>query len=90
MSLIAVVAPLKYGSQAGVRALLAAGSPFDADLTRFLRREVFLSGDEAIFLFEGPGARKAVQQLLRELPAPRVADGWSRCLAGRPRIAEEV
>lgn len=90
MSTIAVVAPLKYGAQAEARALIEAGPPFDPARTSLDRHEVFLTGDEAVFVFEGANARAAVEQLVGESSVWKAALAWRRCLAGRPRIAEDV
>lgn len=90
MSTIAVVAPLKYGAQAEARALIAAGPPFDPDRTPLVRHEVFLTGDEVVFVFEGPDARRAVEQLIGEASVWKAAIAWRRLLAGRPRIAEHA
>ena len=88
MTTIAVVAPLKYGAQAEARALIAAGPPFDPARTPLDRHQVFVTGDEAVFLFEGANARAAVEDLVGEATVWRAALAWRRCLAGRPRIAE--
>jgi hypothetical protein len=90
MSTIAVVAPLRYGAQAEARALIASGPPFDPERTPLVRHEVFLTGDEAVFVFEGPNARAAVDQLLGESSIWKAALAWRRCLAGRPRVAEHA
>lgn len=90
MSTIAVIAPLKYGTQAEARGLIAAGPPFDPESTPLVRHEVFLTGDEVVFVFEGPDARLAVDQLIGESSIWRAAMAWRKCLAGRPRIAEHA
>jgi hypothetical protein len=90
MTTIAVVAPLKYGAQAEARELIAAGPPFDPERTPLVRHEVFLTGDEAVFVFEGPDARRAVEQLIGEASVWKAAVAWRRLLGGRPRIAERA
>jgi hypothetical protein len=90
MSRIAVVAPLKYGAQVEARALIAAGPPFDPALTPLDVHAVYLTGDEAVFVFEGPDARAVVEHLVNEASVWKAALAWRRCLAGRPRIAEDV
>jgi hypothetical protein len=87
---IAVIAPLKYGVQAEARGLIASGPPFDPERTPLVRHEVFLTGDEVVFVFEGPNARLAVEQLIGESSIWQAALAWRRCLAGRPRIAEHA
>jgi hypothetical protein len=90
MSTIAVIAPLKYGVQAEARGLIAAGPPFDPESTPLVRHEVFLTGDEVVFVFEGPDARLAVDQLIGESSIWKAAMAWRKVLAGRPRIAEHA
>jgi hypothetical protein len=88
MSTIVVVAPLKYGSYAAAKALLDTGPPFDPNRTPLVRHDVHLTGDEAVFLFEGPDARLAVQDLIGDATIWASALAWRRLLAGRPRVAE--
>lgn len=90
MSTIAVVAPLKYGAQAEARALISSGPPFDPAQTPLDRHSVYLSADEVVFVFEGPNASAAVEQLVGESSVWKAALAWRRCLAGRPRIAQDV
>ena len=88
MSTIVVVAPLKYGSYAEAKALVQTGPPFDPERTPLVRHEVYLTGNEAVFVFEGSDARLAVQDLIGDTSVWSAALAWRRHLAGRPRVAE--
>jgi hypothetical protein len=84
--LIAVVVPLKPGSQDAVRALLQSGPPFDPQQILGLERhEVLLAAEEAIFLFEPRLGSDALTDILSN-----VAAFWRDHLAGPPRLADEV
>jgi hypothetical protein len=88
MSTIVVVAPLKYGAYAEAKALVDTGPPFDPERTPLVRHDVYLTGNEAVFLFEGAEARLAVQDLIGDASIWASALAWRRLLAGRPRVAE--
>src|SRR5580765_1332727 len=49
---LAVVLPLREDDGEAVRALLAAGPPFDPEALGLDRHQVFLTASEAIFVFE--------------------------------------
>ena len=87
MSRLVVVAPLRPGGREAAERLLGEGPPFDPGATPLERHEVFVTDREVVFLFEGPGAKEAVQALAGEPELWRAAARWRECLAGRPRIA---
>jgi hypothetical protein len=85
------VVPLRDGSQDAVRDLVAAGPPFDPEEAPGLdRHEVFLTANEAVFLFDSPLGAAALEALLTEPELWRAANAWREHLAGPPRIAENV
>ncbi len=90
MSSIAVVAPIRYGAYAEARRLIGEDRPFDSERTPRDRHQVFLTGNEAIFVFEGANARAAVEELVGDVAVSKTALAWRHCLAGRPRIADDV
>ena len=90
MSWVVVVAPLREGARDTARLLVAGGPPFDPERTPLVRHHVYLTDKEAVFTFEGPDARAAVEGLVGESNVWKAAAAWRECLAGRPRIAEEV
>lgn len=89
MSLVAVVAPLKYGAYQDAKRLIEDGPPFDPAGTPLIRHEVFLSDSEVVFIFEGPDVSDAVAQLAVDPSVWRAAGEWADVLAGKPRIADE-
>ena len=87
---LAVVVPLKPNAYDSVRDLLAEGPPFDPEQIPGLdRHEVFLSHDEAVFVFDS-GAGADALTLLAEPDFLRAAITWREHIAGAPRVAEDV
>ena len=72
------------------RLLIESGPPFDPSETPLTGHHVHLTENEVIFAFEGPDAKAAVERLIGEASVLRAATAWRECLAGRPRIAEEI
>jgi hypothetical protein len=87
---LAVVLPLVPGSEGAVRTLLADGPPFDPEQIRLDRHEVFLTSDEAIFMFESRLGAHGLDPLLEDPGLWERAAAWHPVLAGPPRIAEDV
>jgi hypothetical protein len=87
----ALVIPLKQEAHTAVRALLEAGPPFDPEQTTGLdRHEVFLTSQEAVFVFESQLGVEALEPLLAEPELWKAATAWRDHLAGPPRLAEDV
>lgn len=87
MSRLVVVAPLQPGMRGRVEELLAAGPPFALEETEFDRHLVYLTDEEAVFVFEGV-SEGATLRLAAEDPGVLVAAReWQACLAARPRVA---
>jgi hypothetical protein len=85
---VEVVVPLQHGQLWRARELVANGPPFDPGTLGLRRHEVYLTADEAIFVFAGPGARTAVQRASRDPSLWRVGLAWRDCIGGRPRLAD--
>jgi hypothetical protein len=86
VSELVVIAPLRPDARERVVELLRQGPPFDLGATGFDRHRVYVTAQEAVFVFEGPGP--ATLELPGEDPAVwRAAEAWQECLAGRPRVA---
>ena len=83
---VAVIVPLKRAQLARARELVMQGPPFDPRAVGFTRHEVFLIGDEAIFLFIGPHVRAKLARLTGDPTLWQVGRAWRECIAGRPRI----
>jgi hypothetical protein len=90
MSRIAVVVPLRPGSRESARQLIEAGPPFHIDDTPLVEHCVYLTDYEAVFVFEGPNAREAVEHVLGEADVWQAATAWRAILASKPRLAETV
>jgi hypothetical protein len=89
MSRVTVVLPLKPGARARADELLAKGPPFDPEAAGLEAHDVFISGDEAVFVFEAP-ERHALDRLVAEAPVWAAAAAWTEILSGAPRFAEEA
>jgi hypothetical protein len=87
---IAVVLPLREEARDAVRALLAAGPPFDPEALELDRHQVFLTASEAVFIFESKLGADALEPLLQEPELWQSVAAWHDHLAGPPRIAEDV
>lgn len=88
MTWLVVVAPLKEGTRETARLLIEEGPPFDPATTSLAQHHVLLTDREAVFLFEGPDARAAVERVVGNPSVWRAATAWREILAERPRIAE--
>ncbi|HUK94012.1 MAG TPA: hypothetical protein VLU96_03040 [Gaiellaceae bacterium] len=88
---LALVVPLKPDSHDAVRDLLAQGPPFDPEQIPGLdRHEVFLSRDEAVFVFDSGAGADALSPLLADPDFLKTAVSWRDHVAGPPRIAETI
>ena len=88
---IVVVLPINADAHDAVRSLLDAGPPFDPSaLPGLERHEVFLTGDEVVFLFDSSFGAHAIEPMLSEPGLWKAAAAWHEYLAGPPRIAEEA
>ena len=83
-----IVVPLKEGASARVRALAAAGPPFDPDSTPLIRHQLLLTAQEAIFVFETADERGGLEALLADVDVWAAASTWHDLVAGPPRLAE--
>jgi hypothetical protein len=90
MSWVVVVAPLREGARETARLLIESGPPFSPEGTSLTRHHVYLTDRDVVFTFEGPDARAAVEKLVGDPGVWKAATAWRECLAGRPRIAEEI
>jgi hypothetical protein len=79
---------LRPGSAGEARRLLQGGPPFDPSDTALVLHEVFVVGDEALFLFETNG-----EEALLSLARPdfwQAAGAWSALIGGTVRLVEPV
>ena len=83
---IAIVAPLVDGARQRARELVMSGPPFDPDLAGLERHYVFLTGREAVFLFEADGP-DAIEKLSADAALWVAASAWKELLAAPPAVA---
>lgn len=88
MNRLAVVVPLRPERVEDARALIAEGPPFDLTSTDLEEHFIFVSGNEAIFVFSGRDARAVLEQVVGESDVWEAASAWRACLDGKPRLAE--
>jgi hypothetical protein len=85
-----VVASLKDGARERARELIAAGAPFEPEVTDLAAHQVYVTEREVVFVFEGAEPRAAVERLAGDPDVWRAAAAWREILAGRPRLAEQA
>ena len=92
MERVAIIARLKKGGEQRARELVRAGAPFDLTDTGIVRHSVYVSPNEAVFVFEGHQVEWIVDQLIDEpfhYELQRALDQWREIVDGKPRIARE-
>jgi hypothetical protein len=82
-----LVVPLKEGSLARVRELVAQGPPFDPAITPLTRHQLLLTEREAIFVFEAVGDA-GLGAVLGQFDVWTAAVAWQDLVEGPPRLAE--
>ncbi|HKA26374.1 MAG TPA: hypothetical protein VKD88_03315 [Gaiellaceae bacterium] len=88
---VIVIVPLKPESHAAVGRLLKQGPPFDPGTIEGLdRHDVFLTPDEAVFVFESHLGAEALAPLLADPKLWEAVAAWGEYVAGPPRFADEV
>jgi hypothetical protein len=88
---VVVIVPLKPDADASVSHLLKQGPPFDPGAIEALERhDVFLTSDEAVFVFELHLGSDALGPLLSDPKLWEAVSAWGEYVAGPPRIAEEA
>jgi hypothetical protein len=83
----AVVVPLLPGCRRAVEELLADGPPFDPATLGFEQHCVYLTDDEAVFVFAWRG-EATIESLVAEPGFWQGAAAWQHHIAGPPRVAE--
>ena len=85
----AIVVPLKPGSRAEAESLLRGGPPFDPSRLGLAQHEVYLSDDEAIFVFQGLGS-VFTERLAEDDSFWNAATAWRPLIRGRARFADSA
>ena len=88
MSRAVVVLPLRQGASEQAAQLLRGGPPFDPEDVGLERHHVFLTDDEAVFVFEADDL-EAAQRLIGDQGFWKSAAAWKELVAGPPRLAED-
>jgi hypothetical protein len=89
-SRVVVVVPLQPGARERVRELLERGPPFDPEAAGLERHQVFLTDQEAVFLFEA-SAQAALDRLARSIRLRDAAVAWREFVAADDiRLADVV
>ena len=86
---VAVVAKLLPGSREQATQILAEGAPYGLELAGFWRHSVFLTGQAAIFVFEGPRIEGLVRDLVDDPTRSAAFSVWGPLLDGTPALAQE-
>jgi len=84
-----IVVPLRAGTRDQAAELLSGGPPFDPDTVGLERHQVYLSDEEAVFVFEA-ASRDAAEQLIGEGRFWAAASRWKEIVEGPPRLAEDA
>ncbi len=74
-SRVVVVVPLQPGARERVRELLERGPPFDPETAELERHQVFLTDQEAVFLFEA-SAQATLDRLAKSIRLREAALAW--------------
>jgi hypothetical protein len=86
---VVIVAPLKEGNRDRAAEMIAAGPPFDPEALGFERHAVYLSANEAVFVFEGSAAGRRLAEMVDDMVTSASFSAWAPLLAGTPRLAHE-
>jgi hypothetical protein len=89
MSRAVVVVPLREGANEQAARLLRGGPPFDPEAVGLERHQVFLTDDEAVFVFEA-ASRDAAERLVSEETFWSAVSAWKELVAGPPKLADDA
>lgn len=90
MPRIAIIAPLKSGSQEAAANILREGAPYELEESGFERHSVFLSSTAAVFVFEGPSVESRIRELVDDPVRSAAFSAWGALLDGSPQLALEA
>lgn len=90
MQRLAVIAKLKPGTESRAAELIEKGPPFNPRDTPFERHAVYLSGDYALFVFEGGRLDQLLQSVIRNPATVGAFREWESIVEGMPRVAREA
>jgi hypothetical protein len=87
---LAIIAKMKPGAETRAAELIEQGPPFNPRQTPFERHSVFLSGDYAVFVFEGGRLDQLLQSVVRNPATVGAFREWEPLVEGMPRVAREA
>jgi hypothetical protein len=87
---LAVIAKLKPDGESRATELIEKGPPFNPRDTPFDRHAVYLSGDEAVFVFEGGRLDQLLQSVIKNPAAEGAFREWESIVEGMPSVARET
>jgi hypothetical protein len=87
---VSVILPIRRGRIAQARELVEQGPPFDPAVLGLASHEVFVTDEEAIFVFKGRNVRRMLERLTRDPTLWQAGLAWRSCVGGRPRISSEA
>jgi hypothetical protein len=89
VSRMLVIVPLQPGSAERAAELLTNGPPFDPEALGLDRHEVYLTDEEAVFVFETM-SRATFDRLVSDASLWAAAAAWNDLIAGPPRLAVDA
>ena len=87
---VELLVPIKRGSSAEVRRLIAEGPPFDPAQLGLDRHDVYLTDTQVRFVFEGPTVHETLHRTLANASVWRAGLAWHSHISGRPRLADHL
>lgn len=90
MNRLAVIAKLKPEAEDRAEQLIGKGPPFDPSGVGFERHSVFLTGDHAVFVFEGGRLDQLMHSIVKDPSSVSAFREWETLLDGMPRVAREA
>ena len=90
MQRLAVITKMKPGAEARAAELIERGPPFNPRQTEFQRHSVFLSGDYAVFVFEGGRLDQLLQTVIKNPATVGAFRDWEPLVEDMPRVAREA
>jgi hypothetical protein len=90
MNRLAVIAKLRPDMESRAEELVGQGPPFDPSGLGFDRHSVYLTGDHALFVFEGGRLDSLVRSVVKDPSTVSAFRQWEELIEGMPRVAREA
>lgn len=85
---LAIMVPLRPGCSEHARTLLTLGPPLDPASLGLTGHRVYLQDDTAIFVFDGPGAGRRIQNAMRSPALWKAGIAWRNYIASQPQVVD--